>query len=116
MSDDHFIGEIRAFPFDFVPDGWMPCDGRELPIQQYQALYSIIGEKFGADRTKFKLPNLTGAAVVGFSRDLPFGQVSKASTDGTAASEEALPQEKRPYLAMLYCVCNDGEYPVRPSE
>ncbi len=34
---DGYMGEIRLFAFDFVPRGWMRCDGQLLPVQQYFA-------------------------------------------------------------------------------
>ena len=110
---EHYFGEICSFPFDFAPEGWLPCDGQELDVQQNQALYSIIGNKFGGDWRKFRLPNLTGMAVMGTSRENPIGHV--AAIDSPAATDHA--QEKRqPYLAMAYFICNDGEYPVRSQD
>ena len=70
--DNSFIGEIRAFPYNFVPQGWLPCDGRRLPINQNQALFSILGSTFGTyDGANFCIPNLKGLAVVGADLD-PF--------------------------------------------
>lgn len=63
---DAFIGEIRAFCFDFAPMDWAYCDGSKLSVNQFQALYAILGIRFGGDaRTYFCLPNLTGRAVIG---------------------------------------------------
>lgn len=62
MSDP-FIGEIRAFAFNYAPFGWATCDGQILNIVQNTALYSILGTYFGGDgRTTFGLPNLSGRA------------------------------------------------------
>lgn len=62
MSDP-FIGEIRAFAFNYAPYGWATCDGQILNIVQNTALYSILGTYFGGDgRTTFGLPNLSGRA------------------------------------------------------
>ena len=38
-----YLGEIRAFGFNFAPYGWMFCNGQLLPINQYTALFSILG-------------------------------------------------------------------------
>jgi len=61
-----FIGEIRVFANSFVPgDCWFPCDGRQLPIRQYQALCAVIGTIYGGDGVNnFNLPDLRGAAPV----------------------------------------------------
>ena len=69
-----YIGEIRLFPYDRIPsaDGWVPCNGQQLNIQQYQALYSLLQIQFGGDaRTYFNLPNLNGRVLLGYGRS-PF--------------------------------------------
>lgn len=57
-----FIGEIRPFPYkNFVPIGWLLCDGNTYAVGQYQALFSILYNRFGGDgKTTFKVPNLVG--------------------------------------------------------
>lgn len=65
MSDP-FIGEVRVFSYNFIPQGWKACDGSELNVAQYQALYAIIGNTFGGSPSKtFKVPDLRGQAVSG---------------------------------------------------
>lgn len=64
MSDP-FIGEIRPFAFNFTPQGWLHCNGSIQSINQYQALFAILGFRYGGDgRTTFGLPNLQSRAVV----------------------------------------------------
>lgn len=56
-----YLGEIRLFSFDYAPRGWALCNGATLPIQQNQALYSLLGTTFGGDgKTNFCLPDLRG--------------------------------------------------------
>jgi microcystin-dependent protein len=56
-----YIGEVRMFGFDFVPFCWAPCDGRLLPINDNQVLFSLLGTTFGGDgKTNFALPDLRG--------------------------------------------------------
>jgi microcystin-dependent protein len=57
-----FIGEIRAFGFDFTPESWISCNGQMLPIaNEFMALYSILGTTYGGNgRTEFGIPNLNG--------------------------------------------------------
>ena len=63
---DAFYGQICAFPFNFAPPGWLLCDGKTLPIQQYTALFALLGTTFGGDgRTNFALPDLRGRMAVG---------------------------------------------------
>jgi len=59
VGPDGYMGEIRLFAFDFVPRGWMRCEGQLLSISQYTALYSLLGYRYGEDgRNIFGLPNL----------------------------------------------------------
>ncbi|WP_343670425.1 tail fiber protein [Chitinophaga sp.] len=63
---DGFIGEIRAFGFNFVPTGWLPCDGSLLPIQSSSVLFAVIGTQFGGNgTTNFQLPDLRGISLIG---------------------------------------------------
>ena len=54
-----FLGEVRAMPFGFVPDGWAPCDGRLIPVAQNTALFSLLNFTYGGDgNSNFALPTL----------------------------------------------------------
>jgi microcystin-dependent protein len=54
-----FLSEIRIFSFGFAPKGWALCNGQLLPINQNQALFSLLGTTYGGDgRVNFGLPNL----------------------------------------------------------
>ncbi|QJD95221.1 phage tail protein [Mucilaginibacter robiniae] len=58
---DNFLGEIRIFPYNKIPRGWAACDGTIMPIQNNQALFSLITAQFGGDgRVNFALPDLRG--------------------------------------------------------
>jgi len=58
-----FLSEIRMMSFGFPPKGWALCDGQLLPINQNQALFSLLGTVYGGDgRVNFGLPNLQGRA------------------------------------------------------
>ena len=60
-----YAGEIRALPYNFVPEGWMVCGGQYLPIEEYQLLFAVIGVRFGGDgRTSFALPNMSSRVAV----------------------------------------------------
>lgn len=59
---DQYLGEIRAFGFDFAPSGWFQCNGQILPISAYTALFSLLGTFYGGNgTTNFALPNLQGS-------------------------------------------------------
>jgi microcystin-dependent protein len=54
-----FLSEIRIMSFNFAPKGWALCNGQLLPINQNQALFSLLGTTFGGDgRVNFALPDL----------------------------------------------------------
>ena len=62
---DPYLAEIRLFPTRSVPNGWVPCEGQILAINQNQALFSLIGTIYGGDgQTTFRLPDLRGRVVV----------------------------------------------------
>jgi microcystin-dependent protein len=54
-----FLSEIRIMSFNFAPKGWALCNGQLLPINQNQALFSLLGTTFGGDgRVNFALPDV----------------------------------------------------------
>ncbi|MBE0686226.1 MAG: phage tail protein [Anaerolineaceae bacterium] len=60
-----FLSEIRIFSFQFPPKGWALCNGQLLPINQNQALFSLLGTTFGGDgRVNFALPDLRGRVPI----------------------------------------------------
>src|SRR5688572_10511758 len=62
---DPFLSEIRLFSFGYAPKGWALCNGQLLPINQNQALFSLLGTTYGGDgRVNFALPNLQGRVPI----------------------------------------------------
>jgi len=60
-----FLSEIRIMSFDFAPKGWALCNGQLLPINQNQALFSLLGTTFGGDgRVNFALPDSRGRTPI----------------------------------------------------
>jgi len=58
-----FLSEIKIMSFGFPPKGWALCNGQLLPINQNQALFSLLGTTYGGDgRVNFGLPDLQGRA------------------------------------------------------
>lgn len=56
-----YVGQIQMFAFNFPPQGWAKCDGQLLPINQNEALFSVLGTTYGGDgKTTFGLPDLRG--------------------------------------------------------
>src|SRR5512136_626821 len=62
-----FIAEIRIVSFGFAPKGWAMCNGQVLPINQNQALFSLLGTTYGGNgTTTFALPDLQGRVPIHF--------------------------------------------------
>jgi microcystin-dependent protein len=56
-----FMGEVKIFSFNYAPVGWAQCNGQFLPINQNQALFSLLGTMYGGNGvTTFALPDLRG--------------------------------------------------------
>ena len=65
--------------FDFPPRGWALCNGQVMPINQNQALFSLLGTTYGGDgRTTFGIPDLRSKTPIhvgpGFSQGQTGGQ------------------------------------------
>ena len=76
MAEDvnQYIGEIRLFAGSWIPTGWLPCDGRELPINSHTELYLVLRETYGGHAGYFRLPDMRDRIPIGTDRDLyPIG-------------------------------------------
>jgi microcystin-dependent protein len=83
---DPLLGSLLLVAFDFVPRGWLPCDGQILSIAQNTALFALLGVKYGGNgTTTFALPNLNGA---------------KPMTDAGGAK-------------LSWVICTEGVFPER---
>ncbi|HJQ03200.1 MAG TPA: tail fiber protein [Jatrophihabitans sp.] len=70
-----FIGEIKVISFNFPPKGWAFCNGQLLPINQNQALFSILGTTYGGNgQTNFALPNFQARMPVAAGNNFNLGQ------------------------------------------
>src|SRR5215207_7920775 len=76
-----FLAEIRIMSFNFAPRGWALCNGQLLPINQNQALFSLLGTMYGGNgQTTFALPDLRGRTPL---------HMGAGYTEGQAAGQEA---------------------------
>jgi microcystin-dependent protein len=92
---DAYIGEIRAFPYRFIPTGWLLCDGTNYAVEEYQALFATIGNIYGgqAGRT-FNVPNLQGRVAIGAGQGEAIQPYQLGQTGGTpsvALTEKQIP-------------------------
>jgi microcystin-dependent protein len=89
MSDP-FTGELRMMSFAFPPKGWALCNGQLLPINQNQALFSLLGTRYGGNgQTTFALPDLRGKVPVHMSGEFLIGQAGGEPAHTVTMSEMA---------------------------
>lgn len=80
---DEYIGAIKMFIGDWAPRDYMLCDGRLLPINQYNALFAVIGTRYGGNgTTNFALPDLRGRVPLGFGTGLGLTPRNIGATGG----------------------------------
>ena len=97
-----FLSEIRIMSFVFPPKGWALCNGQLLPINQNQALFSLLGTTYGGDgRVNFALPNLQGSVPM---------HVGSSHVLGERAGQEShtLVQQEYPQHNHLVGVVNSN--------
>lgn len=86
-----FLAEIRMVSFNFAPKGWALCNGALMPINQNQALFSLLGTTYGGDgRTTFGLPDLRGRTPTHMGSGLTLGERGGEQNHTVTISE--LPQ------------------------
>jgi len=75
-----FLSEIRLCSFNFAPKGWALCNGQTLPINQNQALFSLLGTTYGGNgQTTFQLPDLRGRVPIHMGSGHSLGEKAGAS-------------------------------------
>jgi microcystin-dependent protein len=85
---DPFLSEIRMMSFNFPPKGWALCNGQLLPINQNQALFSLLGTTYGGDgRVNFGLPNLQARVPIHMGGGHTLGEVGGEQAHTLTISE-----------------------------
>jgi microcystin-dependent protein len=78
---EQYLGEIRIMSFNFPPKGWAFCNGQQLPINQNQALFALLGTMYGGNgQTNFALPNLQGRTPIHISNSHILGEAAGQSS------------------------------------
>jgi microcystin-dependent protein len=89
---DPFVGEVKLISFTYAPRGWAFCDGALLPINQNQALFSLLGTAYGGNGVNnFGLPNLQGRVAVHQSQGYVMGQAAGEAAHTLTLQEMPVP-------------------------
>lgn len=95
---DPFFAEIRIMSFNFPPKGWAFCKGQTLPINQNQALFSLLGTSYGGNgQTTFALPNLEGRTPISMGAGHVLGEA--AGQKSHVLSVQELPAHNHALMA-----------------
>lgn len=106
-----FLGEIRIMSFVFPPKGWALCNGQLLPINQNQALFSLLGTTYGGNgQTNFALPDLRGKVPLHMGSSFTLGQ-----TGGQQAHTLVL-NELPTHLHFVNASATDANTPLVPND
>jgi microcystin-dependent protein len=93
-----FIAEIRLMSFNFAPKGWALANGQLLPINQNQALFSLLGTTYGGNgQTNFALPDLRSRTPISFGNGHTLGE--RAGTEGQTITILEMPAHTHQVMA-----------------
>jgi microcystin-dependent protein len=138
--DDPYFGEIRAVPYNIAPRGWVFCEGQLLPINQNQAMFALLGTRYGGNGvTTFALPDLRGRVPIGagqapglpnytLGQKVGTAQVSLTAANlpahshsvpnghtGTTGNGDAV-DNVQPSLGLTFLIAANGEIMIVPWE
>jgi microcystin-dependent protein len=105
-----FLSEIRIMSFVFAPKGWALCNGQLLPINQNQALFSLLGTTFGGDgRVNFALPDLRARTPIHVGSGHTLGE--RGGETGHTLSISEIPE----HTHVAQASSTNGNAPVAPG-
>nr|WP_315239568.1 tail fiber protein [uncultured Albidiferax sp.] len=86
-QSDPYLGEIRCGLWNYAPRGWALLQGQTLPINQNQALFSLLGTSYGGDgRTTFQLPDMRGRVLLSAGQGTGLQNYEVGQTGGSESS------------------------------
>ena len=89
---NYLVGEIVLWPASFTPEGFLPCDGRLVNRNDYNALYAHIGYDFGGSGDQFAVPLISGPVPENSEEPITY----LIATNGLSGPEANLPTQKPP--------------------
>ncbi len=107
-----FLSEVRIFSFGFNPQGWAQCNGQLLPINQNQALFSLLGTTYGGNgQTNFALPDLRSRVPIHVGAGHTLGQ--QAGEQSHTLTIPELPAHR--HAVNVTTATADQQYPTPTS-
>ncbi len=114
---DYFIGEIRLFSFNWAPRNWVLCNGATLQIQQYKALYSLLGVAYGGNgSTTFQVPDFRGRAGLSIGTSPVSGTVYQIGNNGGAEGVALTIASMPAHNHALQATTGTSASPVNPNK
>jgi microcystin-dependent protein len=128
------VGQLMIVAFNFAPQNWLLCDGTTYAISQYEALFTLIGNKYGGDGVNyFCVPDLRGRFPMGQGAGNGLSPITLGQIGGTATitpqvsstsvgsgstlityPDPTIAQNNLPpYVALNYIICWNGCYPTQ---
>jgi microcystin-dependent protein len=93
-----YLGQLMLASFNFAPKGYYLCNGQTLAINQYTALFALLGTTFGGNGIQtFQLPNLQGRTAAGVGNSINYGEVGGEESHTLQSSE--VPNHTHPLMA-----------------
>jgi microcystin-dependent protein len=88
---NYYLGEIIAYAGNYVPQYFQLCDGSMLSIDEYEALYALIGTTYGGGTGTFAVPNLKSIVVVGTDSGASYPLAATGGSTTVALVQANLP-------------------------
>jgi microcystin-dependent protein len=110
-----YLGEILAVSFNFVPQGWLACDGKLYSIAEHTALAHLLGTKYGGDGiNNFAVPDLRGRVPISQGQ-APAGTSYTVGQTGGVEQVTLLASQVGPHSHALNASTQVGGYwPPKP--
>lgn len=105
------IGEIRLFTYNFIPLGWVECNGQTLQVSEYSSLFAVIGNSYGGNGfSTFCVPDLRGRVPI-MPGNIAGLSVTIAETGGTeteAMTVAQLPSHSHSTVGVARLACSNS--------
>ena len=106
-----FLSEIRIFSFNYAPKSWAMCNGQLLPINQNQALFSLLGTTYGGNgQTTFALPDLRGSIPIHMGQGHTLGEKAGEAVHTLTQSEMTQ------HLHFFNGLSDNGDTPIAAAD